>query len=38
MQVSASVGRRCSSCQVVSRKGTVFIICKKNKKHNQRQG
>lgn len=28
----------CNDCQVVKREGTLFVICKKNPKHKQRQG
>jgi len=38
MKVKASVKKICQSCQIVRRKGRVFVICKKNPKHKQRQG
>jgi large subunit ribosomal protein L36 len=38
MKVRASVKPRCENCKVVRRKGTVYIICKKNPRHKQRQG
>ncbi len=38
MKVRASVKKICRDCLVVRRKGVVRIICKKNKRHKQRQG
>ncbi len=38
MKVKASVRRICEHCKVVRRKGVVYIICKKNPKHKQKQG
>ncbi len=38
MKVRASVKPRCENCKVVRRKGIVYIICKKNPRHKQRQG
>ncbi|MDO8471693.1 MAG: 50S ribosomal protein L36 [bacterium] len=38
MKVRASVKKMCISCQIVRREGVVRVICKKNKKHKQRQG
>ncbi|HOO74026.1 MAG TPA: 50S ribosomal protein L36 [Tepiditoga sp.] len=38
MRVRASVKKRCEHCTVVRRNGRVWVICKKNPKHNQRQG
>ncbi|GJN22901.1 hypothetical protein PR202_gb10509 [Eleusine coracana subsp. coracana] len=38
MKVRASVKRLCSFCKVVKRRGIVFIHCKANAKHKQRQG
>ncbi|KAL6893838.1 hypothetical protein ACP4OV_007936 [Aristida adscensionis] len=38
MKVRASVKRLCSFCKVVKRRGIVFIQCKANPKHKQRQG
>ena len=34
----ASAKRRHSDCQVVKRKGTVYVICKSNPKFKARQG
>ncbi|MEK7673955.1 MAG: 50S ribosomal protein L36, partial [Patescibacteria group bacterium] len=28
----------CTNCKVIKREGRVFIICRKNPKHKQRQG
>lgn len=38
MKVKASVKKRCDGCYLVKREGTVFVYCKKNPKHKQRQG
>ncbi|MBP6084667.1 50S ribosomal protein L36 [Candidatus Gracilibacteria bacterium] len=38
MKVRASVKKICRDCMVVRRQGIVRIICKKNKRHKQRQG
>lgn len=37
-KVRASVKKLCASCYTVVRKGRVYILCKKNPKHKQRQG
>ncbi|TAL49030.1 50S ribosomal protein L36 [Patescibacteria group bacterium] len=38
MKVRASVKKMCAKCQIVRRKGIVYVICKANKRHKQRQG
>ncbi|MEO0004563.1 MAG: 50S ribosomal protein L36 [candidate division WOR-3 bacterium] len=38
MKVRSSVKKRCAHCVVVKRKGVVRVICKKEPRHNQRQG
>eukprot|EP01006_Ploeotia_vitrea_P057757 TRINITY_DN68220_c0_g1_i1.p2 TRINITY_DN68220_c0_g1~~TRINITY_DN68220_c0_g1_i1.p2 ORF type:complete len:110 (-),score=40.34 TRINITY_DN68220_c0_g1_i1:58-387(-) len=38
MKVRAAVKRMCQACQVVRRRGRVFVICKRDPKHKQRQG
>jgi large subunit ribosomal protein L36 len=38
MKIKASVKKICKDCKMVKRKGRIFIICKKNPKHKQRQG
>ncbi|MBI2121903.1 MAG: 50S ribosomal protein L36 [Candidatus Sungbacteria bacterium] len=38
MKVQASVKPRCAKCKTVRRKGRLFVICRVNKKHKQRQG
>jgi large subunit ribosomal protein L36 len=38
MKVKASVRRRTASCQVVRRRGKVYIINKKDPRLKQRQG
>lgn len=37
MKVKASVTKRCAKCQVVKRRGHVYIVCS-NPRHKQRQG
>ncbi|TRM66285.1 ribosomal protein L36-domain-containing protein [Schizophyllum amplum] len=38
MKVRSSVKPMCDGCNVVRRKGRVYVICKKNPRHKQRQG
>lgn len=38
MKVRSSVKRICDKCQVVRRGKKVFVVCKANPKHKQRQG
>ena len=38
MKVKASVKKMCGKCQIVRRKGYVYVICKANPRHKQRQG
>ncbi|MDD5289701.1 MAG: 50S ribosomal protein L36 [Patescibacteria group bacterium] len=38
MKVQSSVKKICKDCQTLRRKNRVFVICKKNPKHKQRQG
>jgi len=38
MKVKASVKKRSEDDIIVKRKGKVYVINKKNKRHNQRQG
>lgn len=38
MKVKPSVKPICDDCKIIRRKGTVRVVCKKNPKHNQRQG
>ncbi|MGQ9678333.1 MAG: 50S ribosomal protein L36 [bacterium] len=38
MKVRSSVKKRCAHCVVVRRRGRVWVICKREPKHNQRQG
>ena len=38
MKVKASVRKICPKCQVVRRKGYVYVVCKANARHKQRQG
>ncbi|MFH1547195.1 MAG: 50S ribosomal protein L36 [bacterium] len=37
MKVRASVKKRCEHCYVVRRKSRIYVYCKKNPKHKQRQ-
>ncbi|MCH2113465.1 MAG: 50S ribosomal protein L36 [Pirellulales bacterium] len=37
MKVRASVKKMCDKCQVVRRRGVVYIVCS-NPRHKQRQG
>lgn len=38
MRVQPSVKKICKGCQSVKRYGKLYVICKKNPKHKQRQG
>jgi large subunit ribosomal protein L36 len=38
MKVKASVKKRSGDCQIVRRKGTLYVINKKKPKFKQRQG
>ncbi|GMX57998.1 MAG TPA: 50S ribosomal protein L36 [Candidatus Pacearchaeota archaeon] len=38
MKVRASVKKICKDCQIVKRSRRVYVICKKNPKHKQKQG
>ncbi|MCU0318055.1 MAG: type B 50S ribosomal protein L36 [Bacteroidota bacterium] len=38
MKVKASVKKRSSDCQIVRRKGRLYVINKKNPRFKQRQG
>lgn len=38
MKVRASVKKMCPDCQIVKRRGTLYVICKTNKRCKQRQG
>ncbi|KAH7416023.1 hypothetical protein KP509_14G071600 [Ceratopteris richardii] len=38
MKVRSSVKRLCEFCTVVKRRGHIYILCKANPKHKQRQG
>ncbi|MEA3344364.1 MAG: 50S ribosomal protein L36 [Patescibacteria group bacterium] len=38
MKVRSSVKKICKDCKIVRRKKKVYVICKKNPKHKQRQG
>ncbi|MBI4193419.1 MAG: 50S ribosomal protein L36 [Candidatus Colwellbacteria bacterium] len=38
MKVRPSVKKICAHCKIVRREGSVYVICKRNPKHKQRQG
>ncbi|MCR4283917.1 MAG: 50S ribosomal protein L36 [Parcubacteria group bacterium] len=38
MKIRAATKKICKDCKMTRRKGRVYIICKKNPKHKQRQG
>lgn len=38
MKVKASIKRRSPECQIVKRKGRLYVINKKNPRYKQRQG
>ncbi|MCX6744523.1 MAG: 50S ribosomal protein L36 [Candidatus Parcubacteria bacterium] len=38
MKVRSSVRPMCRDCKVIRRRKRVWVICKKNAKHKQRQG
>ncbi|HPD19645.1 MAG TPA: 50S ribosomal protein L36 [Candidatus Pacearchaeota archaeon] len=38
MKVRPSVKKICKDCKIVKREGKIYVVCKKNPKHKQRQG
>ncbi|MDA1316428.1 MAG: 50S ribosomal protein L36 [bacterium] len=38
MNVRSGVTKLCEGCSIVVRKGAMYVICKRNPKHKQRQG
>ncbi|CAI9100128.1 OLC1v1037062C1 [Oldenlandia corymbosa var. corymbosa] len=38
MKVRSSVKKMCAFCQIVKRRGRIYVICSGNPKHKQRQG
>jgi large subunit ribosomal protein L36 len=38
VKVRASVKRICEKCKIVRRRGVVFVVCKSDPRHKQRQG
>jgi large subunit ribosomal protein L36 len=36
--VRSSVKKMCEFCQIVKRRGRIYVICNSNPKHKQRQG
>lgn len=37
-KVKTAVKKFCNDCYMVRRKGRIYVYCKSNKKHKQRQG
>jgi large subunit ribosomal protein L36 len=37
MKTKTSVKTRCEHCYTVKREGVLFVYCKKNRRHNQKQ-
>ncbi|MBI2100261.1 MAG: 50S ribosomal protein L36 [Candidatus Vogelbacteria bacterium] len=37
MKVRASIKKRCAGCQLVRRRGHLYVICKLNPRHKQKQ-
>lgn len=38
MKVRASIKKLCEACRIVKRRGRLYVVCKENPKHKQRQG
>ncbi|XP_020227842.1 uncharacterized protein LOC109809031 [Cajanus cajan] len=38
MKVRSSVKKMCEFCQIVKRRGRIYVLCSANPKHKQRQG
>ncbi|MGI6524965.1 MAG: 50S ribosomal protein L36 [Bdellovibrionota bacterium] len=38
MKVRASIKPICEYCKVIRRRGRLFVVCSRTKKHKQRQG
>lgn len=38
MLVRTSLKRMCRACMFVRRRGRLFVVCKENPRHKQRQG
>ncbi|CAN1120526.1 50S ribosomal protein L36 [Linum perenne] len=38
MKVRSSVKKMCEFCQVIKRRGRIYVLCSSNPKHKQRQG
>mmetsp|Transcript_18011 Transcript_18011/g.44121 ORF Transcript_18011/g.44121 Transcript_18011/m.44121 type:complete len:80 (+) Transcript_18011:191-430(+) len=38
MKTRSAVKRMCQACRFVRRRGRLFVVCSRNKKHKQRQG
>jgi large subunit ribosomal protein L36 len=38
MKVRASVKKRCKDCMIINRNGIIYVYCKRNPRHKQRQG
>jgi large subunit ribosomal protein L36 len=38
VKVRASIKRICEKCKIVRRRGVVYVVCKSDPRHKQRQG
>ncbi|CAN0838633.1 50S ribosomal protein L36 [Linum grandiflorum] len=38
MKVRSSVKKMCEFCQIIKRRGHIYVLCSSNPKHKQRQG
>lgn len=38
MKVRSAIKRMCEACRIVKRRGRLYVVCKTNPKHKQRQG
>ncbi|MBI5356016.1 50S ribosomal protein L36 [Candidatus Collierbacteria bacterium] len=38
MKVQSSIKKRCNNCITVRRRGVLYVLCKSNPRHKQRQG
>ncbi|HCC59868.1 MAG: 50S ribosomal protein L36 [Candidatus Staskawiczbacteria bacterium RIFOXYC1_FULL_37_43] len=38
MKVRPAIKKMCKDCKIVRRGGRIYVVCKKNPKHKQRQG
>ncbi|PIQ73318.1 50S ribosomal protein L36 [Candidatus Roizmanbacteria bacterium CG11_big_fil_rev_8_21_14_0_20_36_8] len=38
MNIRSAVTKLCNGCKIVVRRGKMYVVCKRNPKHKQRQG